>query len=209
MTTKIKFHFDPLCPWAWQTSKWIRAVENVRDVDVEWRLFSLEIVNGLEDNPYADVLLKDRGALRTLALAQRVDGNAAVGRVYEALGRRLHEPPGEALDERAIRLALVDAGWDPSMFDRAVTDESTMEDVRTQHEAAVAEVGAFGVPVIVLPSGQGMFGPVIAKAPTGEAAGELWDHVEWLIRQDGFFELKRERDRKPGDEMMTATRNHA
>jgi hypothetical protein len=73
-----------------------------------------------------------------------------------------------------------------------------MHDVREQHAAAVLEVGAFGVPTILLETGQGMFGPVLAKAPTGETAGELWDHVEWLIRQDGFFELKRERDRKPG-----------
>ncbi len=198
MTTSVKFHFDPACPWAWQTSKWMREVESVRDVEVEWRLFSLELVNGLEGNPYADTLLKDRGALRTLALVTRVDGNDGVGRVYEALGRRIHESPPEALDERAIRAALADAGFDPSIFDRAMSDDSTMDDVRAQHENAVSEVGAFGVPVIVLPSGQGMFGPVIASAPTAEAAGELWDHVEWLVRQDGFFELKRDRDRKPG-----------
>lgn len=198
MTTKVRFHFDPLCPWAWQTSKWIREVENVRDIEVEWRLFSLEIVNGLENNPYADVLLRDRDALRTLALVQRVEGNAAAGRLYGSLGRRVHESPAQELDEAVVRAALVDAALDRSMFDRAIADDSTMDDVRTQHEWAVAEVGAFGVPVIVLPSGQGIFGPVVATAPTGEAAGELWGHVEWLIRQDGFFELKRERDRKPG-----------
>jgi 2-hydroxychromene-2-carboxylate isomerase len=201
MTTKVRFHFDPLCPWAWQTSKWIREVEKVREIEVEWRLFSLEIVNGEadENNPYADVLLKDRDALRTLALVQRVEGNAAAGRLYESLGKRVHESPAEALEEEVVRAALVDAALDRSMFDRARADDSTMDDVRSQHEKAVVEVGAFGVPVIVLPSGEGIFGPVVAKAPTGEAAGELWDHVEWLIRQDGFFELKRERDRKPGD----------
>jgi hypothetical protein len=121
-----------------------------------------------------------------------------VGSVYEALGNRIHEVPSEDLDQAAVRASLGDAGLDPSIVDRALDDRSTMEDVRAEHDAAVAEVGAFGVPTIVLATGQGMFGPVIAKAPTGEAAGELWDHVEWLIRRDGFFELKRERDRKPG-----------
>ncbi|MEA2507823.1 MAG: hypothetical protein QOH48_2441 [Actinomycetota bacterium] len=201
MTTKVRFHFDPLCPWAWQTSKWIREVEKVREIEVEWRLFSLEIVNGEgdENNPYADVLLKDRDALRTLALVQRVDGNAAAGRLYESLGERVHESPAETLEEEVVRAALAEAALDRSMFDRARADDSTMDDVRSQHENAVTEVGAFGVPVIVLPSGEGIFGPVVARAPIGEAAGELWDHVEWLMRQDGFFELKRERDRKPGD----------
>jgi 2-hydroxychromene-2-carboxylate isomerase len=203
MTTKIRFHFDPVCPWAWQTSKWIREVENVRDIEVEWRLFSLEIVNGLDDNPYADVLLQDRAALRTLALVRRVEGNAAIGRLYEALGRRIHESPGEELDQRTIRSALADAGSDPLLLDLAMSDESTLDDVVADHESAAADVGAFGVPVIMLPSGEGMFGPVLAEAPTGEAAGEMWDHVEWLIRQDGFFELKRERDRKPGGEVET------
>ena len=112
--------------------------------------------------------------------------------------RRVHESPSESLEESVIRAALVDASLDPSMLDKALADSSTMQDVRAQHEKAVAEVGAFGVPVIVLPSGKGIFGPVVATAATGEAAGEFWDHVKWLIEQDDFFELKRERDRKPG-----------
>jgi 2-hydroxychromene-2-carboxylate isomerase len=198
MENIVKFHFDPVCPWAWQSSKWIREVEKVRDIEIDWRLFSLEIVNGLEDNPYAELLVKDRAALRTLSFLRRVDGNEDVGRAYEALGSRLHESPSQELEDGVIRSALEDAGLDRSILDQAMADGSTLDDVREEHESAVAEVGAFGVPVIVLPSGQGMFGPVIANAPTGEAAGELWDRVEWLIRQDGFFELKRERDRKPG-----------
>jgi 2-hydroxychromene-2-carboxylate isomerase len=200
MTTTVKFHFDPLCPWAWQTSKWIREVEKVREIEVEWRLFSLEIVNGEADesNPYAEALQNDRDALRTLALVQRAEGNDAAGRLYESLGGRVHEAPPESLIDEVIRAALADAALDQAMLDKAVADDSTMDDVRAQHEGAVAEVGAFGVPVIVLPSGKGIFGPVVATAPTGEAAGELWDRVEWLIEQDGFFELKRERDRKPG-----------
>jgi 2-hydroxychromene-2-carboxylate isomerase len=197
MGTPVRFHFDPLCPWAWQASKWIREVEKVRDIDIEWRLFSLELINKNGDDPLADMHARGGAALRTLVLVRRVGGNAAVGRVYEGLGTRVHEALSQDLDHVAIRSALEDEGLDPLMLDRALSDNSTAEDVRTEHVAAVSEVGAFGVPTIVLGSG-GIFGPVIARAPTGEAAGELWDHVEWLIRQDGFFELKRERDLEPG-----------
>jgi 2-hydroxychromene-2-carboxylate isomerase len=198
MATRVRFHFDPLCPWAWQSSKWIREVEKVRDIEVEWRLFSLQLINDKGEDPLADVHVRGTPALRTMALVRREGGNHAVGRVYEELGKRIHEDPSEDLDQAAVRSSLVDSGLDPSIVDRALDDDSTMEDIRAEHEAAVSEAGAFGVPTIVLATGQGMFGPVIARAPTGEAAGELWDHVEWMIRQDGFFELKRERDRKPG-----------
>jgi 2-hydroxychromene-2-carboxylate isomerase len=198
MATRVRFHFDPLCPWAWESSKWIREVEKVRDIEVEWRLFSLRLINDKNEEPLADLQDKGTATLRTMALVRREEGNRAVGRVYEELGKRIHEDPSEDLDQAAVRSSLVDSGLNPSIIDRALNDDSTMEDVRAEHGAALSEVGAFGVPTIVLPTGQGMFGPVIAKASTGEAAGELWDHVEWLIRQDGFFELKRERDRKPG-----------
>jgi 2-hydroxychromene-2-carboxylate isomerase len=198
MTTKVRFHFDPLCPWAWQSSKWIRDVEQVRDVEVDWRLFSLQLINENNDDPLADLHAKGTPALRALALVRRVEGNHGVGRLYEALGNRIHEAPTEELNEATVRSALRDAALDPGIVDQALSDESTMHDVRDEHAAAVLEVGAFGVPTILLETGQGMFGPVIAKAPSGEAAGALWDHVEWLIQQDGFFELKRERDRKPG-----------
>jgi predicted DsbA family dithiol-disulfide isomerase len=197
MVIPVRFHFDPLCPWAWQASKWMREVKKVRDIDIDWRLFSLELINNNGNDPLADVHATGAAALRTLVLVRREGGNDAVGRVYEALGTRVHETPSQELDHVAMQFALEEEGLDPSMFERALSDESTAEDVRSEHDAAVSEVGAFGVPTIVLGSG-GMFGPVIAKAPTGESAGELWDHVEWLIRQDGFFELKRERDLEPG-----------
>lgn len=198
MTTRVRFHFDPLCPWAWQASKWMREAERVRDIEVDWRLFSLQLINEGNDDPLADVHATGTLPLRVLALVGRVAGNDAVGRVYEALGNLIHEPPSEELSESTLRLAIQEAEQDPSMVDRALNDESTMQEVRDQHVSAVLEVGAFGVPTILLETGKGIFGPVIARAPTGEAAGELWDRVEWLIRQDGFFELKRERDRKPG-----------
>jgi 2-hydroxychromene-2-carboxylate isomerase len=154
MATPVRFHFDPLCPWAWQASKWIREVEKVRDVDIEWRLLSLELINEDGDDPLADVHAKGGAALRTLVLVRREGGNDAVGDVYEALGKRVHEAPSQDLDHVAMRSALEDEGFDRSLLDRALSDNSTAEDVRTEHVAAVSEVGAFGVPTIVLGRGE-------------------------------------------------------
>lgn len=199
MGDRIRFHFDPMCPWAWQGSKWIREVEKVRAVEVEWKLFSLQLINEGKEDPLADVHQRGTPALRTLALVRSQAGNDAVGAVYRALGERIHDR-GEAKSRETLVAALADAGLDPALVEQALEDDSTMADVRSEHEAAAEEVGCFGVPTIVLPSGNGIFGPVIASAPTGEAAGELWDRVSWLVDYDGFFELKRERDRSPGEQ---------
>ncbi len=198
MGDRVRFHFDPLCPWAWQSSRWIREVEKVRDVEVEWRLFSLQIINADKEDPLGDVHAKGTPALRTLALVRRQAGNASVDAVYRAIGARIHEADGD-ISPNVVRASLEDAGLEPSLVDDALADDSTMEDVRADHDSAASEVGAFGVPTIVLPSGEGIFGPVVATAPTGEAAGRLWDHVKALATTDGFFELKRSRDRKPGE----------
>ena len=197
MTETVRFHFDPVCPWAWQSSRWMREVEKTRDVAVDWRVFSLQLVHEDKEDPLADRHAKGTAALRTLALARRRFGNDAVGRTYEAIGRRVHDGD-EELDPEVVRRSLVDVGLDPGLVDQALEDDSTMDDVRAEHDAAVRDVGAFGVPTIVLDSGRGLFGPVIASAPAREEAGDLWDHVRFLIDADGFFELKRERDRKPG-----------
>lgn len=194
MSDRIRFHFDPLCPWAWQGARWIRQVETTRDIEVEWRLFSLRLVNEGRDDPLADRHVKGTPALRTLALVRREGGNDDVGRLYEAIGDRVHEQK-EDLSPSVVTAALGDAGLAPDLLDRALEDETTMKEVRAEHDAAVDDVGCFGVPTIVSQSGRGIFGPVLATAPLGEAAGRLWDRVAWLIEQDEFFELKRERDR--------------
>jgi 2-hydroxychromene-2-carboxylate isomerase len=193
--TTVRFYFDPLCPWAWQGARWITAVSAVRDVEVEWRLFSLQIANAQNGRP------EPRGtagaaALRTLALIRRSDGNRSVGRAYRAMGALVHDR-GVRWSEDAIRQALDDAGLDRHLVDGALSDESTMDDVRAEHAEAVDQVGCFGVPTIALPSGKGIFGPVVSTAPAGEQAGELWDRVRWFTELDGFFELKRSRDRDP------------
>lgn len=197
MRKHIEFHFDPLCPWAWQSSKWMREVEKVRDVDVEWRLFSLKLINEGKEDPLADKHARGTPTLRTLALVKRERGNDAVGALYESFGKRVHEDREELAPE-VLQKALIDADLDPEMVTRALEDDTTMQEVRDEHSAAVDSAGCFGVPTIVMDSGLGLFGPVIAVAPIGEAAGEMWDHFCYFAEHDGFFELKRERDRRPG-----------
>jgi len=197
-TETVRFYFDPTCPWAWQSAQWMREVERVRDVRIEWGLFSLRLVNESIDDPLTDESAKSVPALRALALAGRDGGQEAIDRLYSAIGARIHDGDG-TLDRATLDASVADASLPPDLVDRAMADPTTAEDVRAQHCEAAAGVEAFGVPTIVLESGRGIFGPVVAVAPTGEAAGELWDRVRWLAEFDGFFELKRERDRRPGD----------
>ena len=197
-TEKVRFHFDPLCPWAWQSSKWMRETARVRDIAIDWRLFSLGIINADEEDPSPDQDVMGMPPLRALALVRRESGNEGVGEVYRAMGTRIHEGD-EDLTPETVRAALADAGLDPGLAERAVEDDSTIDAVRMEHEGAVSEVGAFGVPTLVFEEGRGIFGPVVSRAPSGEEAGELWDHVRVLACLDGFFELKRERDRRPGE----------
>ncbi len=199
MRERVRFYLDPTCPWAWQTAKWMWQVREVRGVEVEWRLFSLYLRNESPDDPLTDpAAARSIAALRTLALAGRELGNDAVGKLYAALGDRIHERK-ERLSPELVGAALADAGLDGGLLDRALADDTTAAEVRAQHAEGATSVEAFGVPTIVLQSGRGMFGPVVAVAPAGEEAGELWDHVRWMIDRDGFFELKRERDRRPGE----------
>ena len=192
MRTAVRFHFDPACPWAWETSKWMREAARVRDLDIEWRFFSLKMVNS--DRPdEADI----SPALRTLALVAREFDNERTGRLYEAFGTRAHERD-EGRSPEVVKAAAADVGLEASFVDRALEDEDSADAVRADFHLAVDEVGCFGVPTIVLPSGRGLFGPVLSTAPTGEDAGELWDHFSWFVERDGLFEIKRERDREPG-----------
>ena len=198
MGDRIRFHFDPSCPWAWQTSKWMREVTKVRDVEIEWSFFSLLLNNKPETKPLQDPEAKGTAALRALALVRRNEGNETTGDLYRAIGERVHDN-GEDFTPNLVRAALADVGLDPELVDRALADSVTVKEITQEHEAVANEVGCFGVATLVLPSGEGMFGPVITLAPTGEDAGELWDHFEWLTKQDYFFEMKRERgDRRPG-----------
>lgn len=193
MSDAIEFFYDPVCPWAWRTSKWVRELERRGIVTVEWRFFSLSVVNdGSED------VLDDPGnagtvGLRTLAGVKKSHGNQKSGELYEAMGRRSHEVPRRLTTELVRAAAVEDAGLERAVVDDALTDDRTKKDVLHDHHAAADGVGAFGVPTIVLGSGRGIFGPVVEDQGADDPT-ELWTHVRWLIDKAGFYELKRERD---------------
>ncbi|MDH2429754.1 disulfide bond formation protein DsbA [Sphaerisporangium sp. TRM90804] len=207
--TPVDFWFDPWCPWAWMTSRWLLQVEKVRPVAPRWHVMSLVVLN--EDKDVSDDYRAGlNGSLETLRVLQAVAqkyGGAALGELYTQIGTRIHdqgrrEPaPGSDVDPGTllrdlIAEALEAAGLDRALlaaFDSAEYDE----EIRRSHAAAIDLVGHdVGTPVIAV-DGVAFFGPVVSPAPKGEDAGKLWDGVLLVAQTDGFFELKRSRTREP------------
>ena len=185
---------DPTCPWAWQTSVWLRRLRDDGLVSIKWALFSLEI-QAMPDSPFEEIAVRGGEALRALVLVRSEDGQAAFEHLYDSIGTRMHAAK-ERISPEMVRAAAAAAGL-PEAIDRAVAVEETIEAVRTEHETAV-EAGVFGVPTIQIEGTKPMFGPVFALAPEGEDVLTVWEHVRWLAARDDFYELKRWRDRKPG-----------
>ena len=195
MAEHILFHFDPLCPWCWQTSRWARRLAELGAADVDWGVFSLEIANSPDGVSAVKPDANGAKGLRTAVLVRDTLGNAEMGRFYEALGNR-HFHQLEKYDNPAtFRGALTDAGLDPDLHDRALADIGTWHTVIREHEAVVRDTKAFGVPTIRLDGGKGpsTFGPVLSELPSDEDAVKLLEHVTWLMRYENFGEFKRER----------------
>ncbi len=196
----VKFHFDPLCPWCYQTSRWARRLEELGAITLDWGVFSLEVAN-LPDDQDAETLDARSGpALRTAVLIGERLGSAKIGALYETLGARIWEQPPPPDDTvGAVRAALSEAGLDPALVDEAEEDRSTWDRVLAQHRALVERTGAFGVPTIVLDGDEGpaIFGPVISTMPPDDVAVEVWQHTAWLVRYGNFSELKRSRSTPP------------
>jgi predicted DsbA family dithiol-disulfide isomerase len=196
--TTVVIHVDPACPWAWLTSRWLAEVATVRPVKVVTRLFDLAEINRDHDRDNARLQASHSAgerALRVLVQVQREAGAEAMARAYTEIGEAYHER-GEPLGEPAtLRAAMEAAGLDPDIADRALADESTHAELLDMHREAT-ERECFGVPTLSIDGGPCIFGPVIDRRVTGEEAGELWDHVSWLIGRGFFFELKRTRTHK-------------
>ncbi len=197
----MQFWFDPLCPWAWITSRWMLEVEKVRPVRVDWRIMSLAYLNlvqhegkGLSEE-YVQRMSKAWGPVRVCAAAAADAGPGILGPLYTAIGTRFHNQ-GRRDDPSVIPEALAETGLPAWLVDAAETAEFD-DAIKKSHHEAFDEVGLdVGTPVVRI-RGKALFGPVITPAPKGEAAGELWDGLVLVSKADGFFELKRSRDRKP------------
>ncbi len=202
MTDTADFWFDPLCPWAWITSRWMVEVEQVRDVRTDWHVMSLAILNadrqGLSDEYRARMALA-KGPVRVCIAAEQLKGSDILGPLYTALGTRIHVQ-GRGRDEaerpKIVPEALAELGLPASLAD-AATSEEFDEALEASHRAGMDPVGKdVGTPVIHF-SGRAIFGPVVTPAPKGEEAGRLWDGVLLCTGTEGFFELKRTRDQRP------------
>ena len=188
------FWFDPLCPFAWITSRWMLEVEQVRDVKVNWRVMSLYFLNKDRDisEDYQDAD-RPRAARRARADRRRAAGAARrrCGPLYTALGVRIHHEKQE-LGRELVEDALADAGL-PAELVEAMDDASYDEPLRASHQEAIDRVGDdVGTPTIAF-NGSAFFGPVLSRIPRGEDAGRIWDGTIALADFDYFFEIKRTR----------------
>lgn len=192
-THSAEFFFDPLCPWAWMTSRWMMEVERVRPVEVTWSVMSLSVLNEGRDLPadYRAMLDNGWGPVRTIIAAAREHGPEVVKPLYDAMGTRIHLG-GEQDYARVIDQALAEVGLPPELARFADTDD--VDDLlRASHQRAMDLVGDdVGTPVVSV-DGVAFFGPVVSPAPKGEAAGRLWDGCVLVANTPGFFELKRTR----------------
>lgn len=191
------FWFDPVCPWAWLASRWLLEVEQVRAVKPAWHVMSLSYLNQDRDltEEYQAVMERARGPVRVCVAAAQQHGDDVLGRLYTALGRRFHNE-GREKSRATVEEALIEAGLPTSLADAMHSGE--FDDVlRKSHHEGMDQVGLdVGTPVISV-EGVAFFGPVVTPTPTGEAAGRLWDGVLLVAGTDGFYELKRTRDRDP------------
>lgn len=191
------FWFDPVCPWAWMTSRWMMEVEKIREVDVRWHVMSLSVLNEGRDLSESYRALMDRswGPVRVIVGAQQQHGDKVVKPLYDAMGTRIH-PGGDKDYDQVIAQALDEVGL-PADLARYADSTEVDEQLRASHAEGIGLVGEdVGTPIVAF-NGTAFFGPVVTPAPKGEAAGRLWDGCVLVGSTPGFFELKRTRTQDP------------
>ncbi|GAA1419791.1 DsbA family protein [Agrococcus citreus] len=192
---RVRMWFDPTCPWAWMTSRWLGEVAETRGLEVDWQVMSLAILNEGRDLPesYRARMPRSMRLTRLVTAARAAGGDDIVKPLYDALGTRIH--PGHRKDDDAIIAeALAEVGLAASLADETDAHDETLH---STHQAAMDLVGDdVGTPVVAV-GDVAFFGPVVSPAPTGEEALRLFDGVVAAASVDGFFELKRSRTRGP------------
>jgi 2-hydroxychromene-2-carboxylate isomerase len=198
----VDMWFDPRCPWAWITSRWLLEVERVRDVEVRFHVMSLAVLNEGRDlgEKYNAMMAAAWGPVRVCIAAEQKSGSPVLRDLYTAMGTRIHLQKQET-DADFYTAVLNEVGLDPALAEAADSTEYDAA-LRASHDAGMKPVGLeVGTPVIHAPGPDGgqvaFFGPVITPAPKGEAAGRLWDGCLLVAGTPGFYEMKRTREASP------------
>ena len=198
----VDFWFDPTCPFAWATSRWMLEVEKVRDVKTNWHVMSLAVLNdGRDELPeeYKQRMKEAWGPVRVIIKAAQEHGDEVIGKLYTAMGTLIHQDKVPDLSE-VIRRALEQVGLPAELADVATTEEVDGA-LRASHEEGISKVGQdVGTPIVSF-NGTAFFGPVITRLPKGELAGELFDASVTLASFPHFFEIKRSRTESPVTEL--------
>jgi 2-hydroxychromene-2-carboxylate isomerase len=193
--------FDPVCPWAWLTSRWLMEVEQVRDIEVTWSVMSLSVLNEDRDlsDEYRAMMDRAWGPVRVIIAAAQAHGPSVIKPLYDAMGTRIHLGENNTDQDRYVKVigpALQECGL-PAELARFAESDEVDADVRASHERGINLVGQeVGTPVICVQD-VAFFGPVVTPAPKGEAAGRLWDGCLLVAGTPGFFEIKRTRTESP------------